>query len=60
MKPGKVVRDFLPGPETLQFKEQVVTLRLGESTVQKELTSYKTGQIISSLQQSSFSLPLPE
>lgn len=34
MKPGKIVPDVLPKPHNLKFKkEQVVTLRLDESTV---------------------------
>ncbi len=34
MKTGKIVKDFLPGPEGLSFrKERVLTLRLDEPTI---------------------------
>ena len=51
MKPGKVVHDFLPRPENLKFKkEQVVTLRLDESTVQElKEVAHKKGLGVSTL-----------
>ena len=34
MQTGKIVEDFLPGPESLAFrKERVLTLRLDEPTI---------------------------
>ena len=34
MKTGKIMKDFLPGPESLSFrKERVLTLRLDEPTI---------------------------
>jgi hypothetical protein len=34
MNTGKIVKDFLPGPEGLSFrKERVLTLRLDEPTI---------------------------
>jgi predicted DNA binding CopG/RHH family protein len=34
MQTGKIVKDFLPGPEGLAFrKERVLTLRLDEPTI---------------------------
>ncbi len=51
MKTGKVVRDFLPGPKDLHFKkEQVLTLRLDETTAQelKDL-AHKKGLGVSTL-----------
>jgi predicted DNA binding CopG/RHH family protein len=34
MNTGKIVKDFLPGPEKLSFrKERVITLRLDEPTI---------------------------
>ena len=44
MKTGKIVKDFLPGPEKLSFrKERVLTLRLDEPTLDelKEIAQKK-------------------
>ena len=44
MTTGKIVKDFLPGPEGLSFrKERVLTLRLGEPTIAelKEVADHK-------------------
>lgn len=51
MKAGKVVRDFLPRPEHLNFKkEQVLTLRLDETTAQElKEVAHKKGLGVSTL-----------
>jgi predicted DNA binding CopG/RHH family protein len=51
MKTGKVVRDFLPRPESLHFKkEQVLTLRLDETTIQElREVAHKKGLGVSTL-----------
>lgn len=51
MKTGKVLKDFLPKPGNLKFKkEQVVTLRLDETTVHElKEAAHKKGLGVSTL-----------
>lgn len=51
MTTGKVVRDFLPGPKNLHCKkEQVLTLRLDDTTVQElKEVAHKKGLGVSTL-----------
>ena len=51
MKTGRVVRDFLPRPEALNFKkEQVLTLRLDETTITElKDVAHKKGLGVSTL-----------
>jgi len=51
MKTGKILKDFLPKPGNLKFKkEQVVTLRLDETTVHElKEAAHKKGLGVSTL-----------